>query len=177
MSSPKNKPLELSKCYDLYVKDATDVKSLVAYSLYKKQKAEFIAGLVSEGRTHSSIKSAIKDFNQTNSNSSYIEGNMERATKLLSLYEATYFNDSSKNLIESLEKKIQSINDANKPKSLWRDIGVNLLSNLVWVIMIALLAVLYQIFASEDFRNTVLSKVGELIQKALSANDASSTNK
>ncbi len=150
----------------MYVQDDTDIISFVAYALYKEQKSTYVERLLNENKKPSEIDKALREFANNGCTPSFIEGNKERATKLLALYQANLFNEESKKLIHNLDAKIKAVNDVVAPKSsLFRDIGVNLLANLAWVVLIALVAFFYNLFASEDFLDLLIKKLIEAIDK------------
>lgn len=154
----------------MYVQDDTDIISFISYALYKQQKSNYVEKLINEGRSYSAINKALKEFDNHSCTPSFIEGNQERAGKLIGVYKANLLNAEAKQLIHNLELKIKAVNDVVAPKpTFFRDVGVNLLSNLIWVFFIALVAFIYNLIASEDFLDFFLNKLIEAIDKQRSS--------
>ncbi len=162
----------VSSCYELYLSDETKIECLLAYAYYKRDKSKFISGVLNEIKGANKIEMvdiSIDDYvNFRTTNKEIYDYYIEKANKALIVYQVTNANPQTKKLIDDIDKKVAQINDINKPNStLRRDIGVNLLANLVWVAIITVIGFIASLIIFSDIQLSALKRMQNFIQEEI----------
>ena len=133
-------PVPVHKTYSNIVQDPCDLVGLIAYSLYKKQKLEFVDAHVSAHGQQPTV-AELQVFYQLVSMPGQIEALRTQSATLLEQVSEVVLEEAVQEMDKDYQAKLMA--ELKAPKNFWRAVGENVLANLLAAGLVALAAVLF----------------------------------
>lgn len=118
---------EYNKVYELLVTGDKDFVGMLAYSIYKKQKQEYIVDFIKNKGVRPTVED-LKEFHKFATQKTQLKMYKDRATVLTQDLTSLLLSQKIENVLSNLKN------------GFWRGVGQNLFANFIWLLILALVA-------------------------------------